>query len=76
MPLLPSALPPKGEARRYIANNFLNLIALPFPSERDFRSLASYFLWLFPQYDAKVFISCCPIELFLRGRIHQIIDGI
>ena len=29
MPLLPSALPPKGEARRYIANDFLNLIALP-----------------------------------------------
>ena len=29
MPLLPSALPPKGEARRYVANDFLNLIALP-----------------------------------------------
>ena len=29
MPLLPLALPPKGEARRYIANDFLNLIALP-----------------------------------------------
>ena len=29
MPLLPSALPPKGEASRYGANNFLNLIALP-----------------------------------------------
>ena len=28
MPLLPSALPPKGEARRYAANDFLNLIAL------------------------------------------------
>ena len=28
MPLLPSALPPKGEARGYIANDFLNLIAL------------------------------------------------
>ena len=28
MPLLPSALPPKGEARRYVANDFLNLIAL------------------------------------------------
>ncbi len=27
MPLLPSALPPKGEARRYVANDFLNLIA-------------------------------------------------
>ena len=27
MPLLPSALPPKGEASRYDANNFLNLIA-------------------------------------------------
>ena len=29
MPLLPSALPPKGEARHYVANDFLNLIALP-----------------------------------------------
>ena len=29
MPLLPSALPPKGEARRYAANDFLNLIELP-----------------------------------------------
>ena len=29
MPLLPSALPPKGEARRYATNDFLNLIALP-----------------------------------------------
>ena len=29
MPLLPSALPPKGEARRYVVNDFLNLIALP-----------------------------------------------
>ena len=27
MPLLPSALPPKGEARRYVANDFLNLMA-------------------------------------------------
>ena len=29
MPPLPSALPPKGEARRYVANDFLNLIAFP-----------------------------------------------
>ena len=29
-PLLPSALPPEGEARRYVANDFLNLIPLPF----------------------------------------------
>ena len=29
MPLLPSALPPKGEASRYGVNNFLNSIALP-----------------------------------------------
>ena len=29
MPLLPSALPPRGEASRYGANIFLNLIALP-----------------------------------------------
>ena len=33
MPLLPSALPPKGEARRYVANDFLNLIALPMRGE-------------------------------------------
>ena len=25
MPLLPSALPPKWEAKRYVANDFLNL---------------------------------------------------
>ena len=30
MPLLPSALPPKGEARRHVANDFLNIIALLF----------------------------------------------
>ena len=29
MPPLPSALPPKGEASHYSANDFLNLIALP-----------------------------------------------
>ena len=29
MPLSPSALPPKGKARHYVANDFLNLIALP-----------------------------------------------
>ena len=34
------------------------------------------FLLILPQHHAKVFISCYPIELFLRGRIHQIIDGI
>ena len=28
MPLLPSALPLRGEARRYVTNDFLNLIAL------------------------------------------------
>ena len=27
--ILPSALPPKGEARRYVVNDFLNLIAFP-----------------------------------------------
>ena len=35
MPLLPSALPPKGEARRYVANDFLNLIALPRQGNTD-----------------------------------------
>ena len=34
MPLLPSALPPKVEARRYVANDFLNLIALRQRGER------------------------------------------
>ena len=29
IPLFPSALPPKGEARRYVANDFLDLIAFP-----------------------------------------------
>ena len=29
IPLFPSALPPKREARRYVANDFLNLIAFP-----------------------------------------------
>ena len=42
MPLLPSALPPKGEARRYVANDFLNLIALrgwaaPYPGCKTVR---------------------------------------
>ena len=39
MPLLPSALPPKGEARRYIANDFLNLMALP---ERRMTHMTKY----------------------------------
>ena len=34
MPLLPSALPPKGEASRYVAIKFLNLIALPIGEDR------------------------------------------
>lgn len=34
------------------------------------------FLLILPQHHAEVFISRCPIEFFLRGRIHQIIDGI
>ena len=34
MPLLPSALPPKGEARGCVANDFLNLIALPVGADR------------------------------------------
>ena len=36
MPLLPSALPPMGEASRYGANIFLNLIALPFAGRLPF----------------------------------------
>ena len=39
MPLLPSALPPKGEARRYVANDFLNLMALP---ERGMTHMTKY----------------------------------
>ena len=35
MPLLPSALPPKGEARHYVANDFLNLIAFPSRGRRS-----------------------------------------
>ena len=37
MPLLPSALPPKGEASHYGANNFLNLIAFPRGEDCDTR---------------------------------------
>ncbi len=36
MPLLPSALPPMGEASRYGDNIFLNLIALPFAGRLPF----------------------------------------
>ena len=39
MPLLPSALPPKGEARRYVTNDFLNLIALPMQGRLIWRRL-------------------------------------
>ena len=39
MPLLPSALPPKGEARRYVTNDFLNLIALPMRGRLIWRRL-------------------------------------
>ena len=39
MPLLPSALPPKGEACHYGANNFLNLIALPEGGKQDVTQL-------------------------------------
>ncbi|MBD9031340.1 MAG: hypothetical protein EGR19_03865, partial [Dialister sp.] len=39
MPLLPSALPPKGEARRYVVNDFLNLMALP---ERGMTHMTKY----------------------------------
>ena len=35
MPLLPSALPPKGKARHYVANDFLNLIAFPSRGRRS-----------------------------------------
>ena len=41
MPLLPSALPPKGEARRYVANDFLNLIAFPARKADDTRISSS-----------------------------------
>ena len=37
MPPLPSALPPKGEAKRYVANDFLNLIAFPARGAGDTR---------------------------------------
>uniref|UniRef100_UPI004024F0ED hypothetical protein n=1 Tax=Dialister sp. TaxID=1955814 RepID=UPI004024F0ED len=37
MPLLPSALPPKGEASHYGANNFLNLIASLLQGGRSLR---------------------------------------
>ena len=45
MPLLPSALPPRGEARRYIANDFLNLIALPQGGRLNRQRLRREYIW-------------------------------
>ena len=44
MPLLPSALPPKGEARRYATNDFLNLIAFSItqPIPTKIASISAY----------------------------------
>ena len=51
MPLLPSALPPKGEASHYGANNFLNLIALPIKGRHAPRAhLSPFFEDLFMEF--------------------------
>ena len=63
MPLLPSALPPKGEARRYVANDFLNLIALP-RGARCFPFPAS--LTVSPDRERKRFLAA--LEMTIRGK--------
>ena len=64
MPLLPSALPPRGEASHYGANNFLNLIALPLRGPSFQRKEGTTRMPLSP---------CCHFErmreiFFVRGR--------
>ena len=72
MPLLPSALPPKGEARRHAANDFLNLIALPLRRRLRRREKGSLAVWNegeHPLKNAKTwsctsFLFTCAIKLF------------
>ena len=45
MPLLPSALPPKGEARRYDANNFLNFNSIAHAGKADMEAALPPFLF-------------------------------
>ena len=54
MPLLPSALPPKGEARRYVTNDFLNLIALPMRGRLIWRRLRREYIWVMPESGIQV----------------------
>ena len=64
MPLLPSALPPKGEARRYVANDFLNLIALPHREAKIFHHFS-----LSPEVNKSLYEW---LELYLGNRCHYI----
>ena len=54
MPLLPSALPPKGEARRYVTNDFLNLIALPMRRRLIWRRLRREYMGRCPKSGIQV----------------------
>ena len=54
MPLLPSALPPKGEARRYVTNDFLNLIALPMRGRLIWRRLRREYMGRCPKSGIQV----------------------
>ena len=58
MPLLPSALPPKGEASRYGANISLNLIAL----QRKEGKAA------FVRHVQGAYRTCCPYKIMHQER--------
>ena len=65
--ILPSALPPKGEARRYVANDFLNLIALP--QKRTAAAVRFPYFFSFFRF-CLIFRPLCPSALcsfFLVG---------
>ena len=57
MPLLPSALPPKGEARRYVANDFLNLIVLPMRRRLIWRRLRREYMGRCPKVVFKSLVT-------------------
>ena len=73
MPLLPSALPPKGEASRYGANNFLNLIALPEGAEVGSRyRLKKNVRYAFPRFvipSAAEGSFSFPVSVFFRNAV-------
>ena len=61
MPLLPSALPPKGEARRYVTNDFLNLIALPMRRRLIWRRLRRKYMGRCPKSGIQVTSHQSPV---------------